>query len=355
MQPANCDILVGMQYGSEAKGLVAQTIADRYNLAVRIGGANAGHTVRWKDKNGQQEFKARHIPATVLNPDCHLALAAGALVTLDVLDEEIAHLKKLGIEVEHRLHIDSQATIVQHRHVASEHEKKEGSDMFDLIGSTREGVGPALAERVLRRGGVKLAASEPYLYRYLSPTPIAEMIRSNSKVLLEGAQGSLLSNLHGYYPYCTSRETNASGIAAEAGAPPHAIRHVIGVARTYPIRVAGRSGPTGGKETSWEALSAKLGTRVSEQTTVTKRIRRVFEFSTEDFKRACILNKPSILALTFLNYLNKDDFGKTKFEDLSKESRSFIADMESVAQCQVLIMSTSADTVIVRKELDSLL
>lgn len=367
----NTDLLVGMQYGSEAKGFVAQTLAHYYDWANRVGGTNAGHTVRWKEDGVEgptgvgssmmpdvkhkvvytREFKARHIPATFLNPNCQLSLSAGALINWEVLSAEIAELHKLGIEIEHRLHIDPQACVVQSRHIHAEETKQDGEDLNQLIGSTREGIGAALAERVLRRGGVKLAAHEPYLAPFIT-YPVAELMRGARHVLLEGSQGTLLDNLHGYYPYCTSRSTIASAIAAESGVAPHAIRNVIGVVRTYPIRVAGNSGPTGGKEITWESLSDKLGRNISEQTTVTKRTRRVFEFSMKDFKQACILNQPNILALTFLNYLDKADEGVTEWDKLSKASLSFINDLEVTANAPVMIASTSADTVIVREGLD---
>ena len=366
----NVDIVVGMQYGSEAKGLVCQTIAPFYNLAVRTGGANAGHTIRWPECFCQASFtpgieqlliqtgtmnifKARHIPSTILNPNCQLALSAGALINLDVLDEEIQYLKSVGIDIESRLHVDPNAGIVEKRHVADEHEKKGGVDLNEHQGSTREGIGAALIDRIGRRN-FKLAYMEPYLQKFVGGK-VCDLIRSSQKVLLEGSQGSLLSLYHGPWPYTTSRDVNASGIAAECGVPPHSIRNVIGVVRTYPIRVAGRSGPAGGREITWHDLSAKLGRPVEEKTTVTKRVRRIFEFSMDDFKYAVVLNRPNILACTFLNYINKDDEGIVEFDKLSKESRRFIDDIEAVAQCPILLMSTSADTVIVRGELNGYL
>jgi len=59
--------------------------------------------------------------------------------------------------------------------------------------------------------------------------------------------------------------------------------------------------------------------------------------------------------LTFLNYLSKEDEGVTDFDKLSKESRDFITEVETVAQAPVLVMSTSADTVVVRPELWAML
>lgn len=362
----NCDIVCGMQYGSEAKGLVVQTLAQYYDLAVRVGGPNAGHTVRrqyqTKDFDGNPEnavdqYKMRHIPATILNPDCDLALAAGSIINPQVLDEEVAMVAKLdqAPDIYKRLMIDPNALVIQPRHVLDEEIKKEGTDLFDLIGSTREGVGAALAERVLRRGGVKLASQEPYLRQYRQ-LDVSSQIRATKRVVIEGSQGSLLSNIHSpFYPYCTSRDTNASAIAAEAGVPPHAVRHVIGVMRTYPIRVAGRSGPTMGKETTWSDLSMKIGKHVSEQTTVTKRVRRVFEFSYDELRHACTLNSPTIMAVNFLNYLNGEDEAVTDFEKLSSQSRRFIANIEAITQAPVLIMSTSPDHVIVRPELEQML
>jgi len=358
----NVDVVIDGQYGSTGKGLICQTIADNYKLAVTCNAPNAGHTIRWDGSQnpegqwmGRKTFKARHVPSSVLNKDCKLAIGAGALIGMEVLEKELQELHSLGVEIEDRLYIDPHATMVQTRHVNAEHEKKEGSDMFDRIGSTREGCGPAWAERVLRRGGTQLAYMEPYLQRFISKEPVSHMIRSYDRVLLEGAQGTGLSNIHGIYPYTTFRDTTASGFASAAGVPPRAIRNVIMVIRTYPIRVAGMSGPTGGKELDWTYFSKRAGKEVSERTTVTNRVRRIFEFSMDDFKHAVILNGPNIIALNFLNYLDPSDEGKTDFDKLGSVSRKFIDDIEAVAQAPVLIMSTSADSVVVRPELQPML
>lgn len=352
----NVDIVVGMQYGSEAKGMVCQYLANYYNRAIRVGGSNAGHTIFLAVNDKTVEFKMRHIPATVLNKNCALGLAAGAIISPVVLEEELKMLAPYDLAVEDRLHIDPNALVIQNRHVAEEESKKEGSDMFDLIGSTREGVGAALAERVLRRGGVKLAYQEPYLKRFVDAVPIAASIDKDywngESVLLEGAQGCLLSNIHSpYYSYTTSRDTNASSIAAESGVPPHRIRNVIGVVRTYPIRVAGRSGPTGGREIEWVELSVRLGKKIEEFTTVTKRRRRIFEFSMSEFKYACLLNRPNILALTFANYLNPTDEGKTAFDELSVDTLKFIYDLEVNSGAKVLMVSTSNRTMAIHPSL----
>jgi adenylosuccinate synthase len=136
-----------------------------------------------------------------------------------------------------------------------------------------------------------------------------------------------------YYPYVTTRESTAAGIIAEAGIPPSAVRDVIGVFRTLPIRVGGNSGPTGARELDWPEVNERAGYEVEpERTTVTNRVRRIFEFSHVDFKHAVAVNAPTCLFMTFADYLAPGVAGKSSFIDMPDESaevvHSFVEEVE---------------------------
>ena len=107
---------------------------------------------------------------------------------------------------------------------------------------------------------VTRAKEVPELQPYIGDTVelMDSAMHDGKKILLEGTQGTQLSLHHGTYPYVTSRETTASGCAAEAGIAPNRIRKVLMVCRTYPIRVQGNSGPMQ-QEIDWETVSERSG------------------------------------------------------------------------------------------------
>jgi adenylosuccinate synthase len=134
------------------------------------------------------------------------------------------------------------------------------------------------------------------------------LLTSARSVLLEGTQGTGLSLTTGYFPYVTSRNTTVAGLCADAGIAPQRVDRTILVIRTFPIRVAGNSGPfaPGSFETSWEFLGVDPE---SQRTSVTKLIRRVASFSMQQVVEAVNLNGATEIALTFCDYLDPDGRG----------------------------------------------
>ena len=148
---------------------------------------------------------------------------------------------------------------------------------------------------------------------------------SCADILIEGTQGSALSLLHSHWPYCTSIDTNAAGIISEVGIAPSRVTDVLMVVRTYPIRVAGNSGPMK-NETTWEDISNNVGQHVEEKTTVTKKVRRVAEWDQELYEQSCILNEPTEIALMFADYIDPEVAGCTDIIEVLSSSilRDFI-------------------------------
>lgn len=330
-------VVVGGQFGSEAKGKVVDWLAPETDLAIRTGAPNAGHTVL--DDEGR-ETKFQTIPATVLrNPDCLLALGAGALIEPEILEREV---ELTGCR--DRLIVDPLAGIIEPRHRAAE------AELVRAIGSTGKGVGAATLDRIDRMDAdgdgddFKLARDffPEGLYRQETVSGIAaDMIDDGKQVLIEGTQGFGLSILHGHYPYVTSRDTTAAAFMAEAGVSPLAVKEIILVIRTFPIRVAGNSGPLP-NEISWDDLSRRVGKPLIEYTTVTKKVRRVAEFDLELVERAVMVNQPTQIALQFLNYLFPADEGKTRWDDLTREARTWITELEQALQTPVTLIGTAA-------------
>lgn len=319
-------VVVGGQFGSEAKGKVVAHLAAGADLAIRTGAPNAGHTVV---KDGRIH-RLQQVPAAFVNPDCRLAIGAGALIDPDLLAREVRELDVLG-----RLVVDEQAGLIEPHHAEAEDE------LVRQIGSTGKGCGAALADRVWRRG--RLARDAELGVELGNVSALAnDVLDEGGRVLLEGTQGYGLSLYHGHYPYVTSRDTTAAGFLAEAGLSPLSVTDVVLVVRTYPIRVAGPSGPLPG-EISWEELSRRAGRDLVEMTTVTKKVRRVAEFDLEIVKRAVRANRPTQIALMFLDYLFPEDAGKDDWDELSEPAHAYVLKLERSLGVPVTLVGTGPE------------
>lgn len=296
--------LVGGQYGSEGKGAIARHVADRYGVHVRVGSPNAGHTIHW---HGAKHVM-QSIPCGWINPEAKIVIGRGALLNMRLLMNELVHILQYYPDFMSRLYIDSCAGILDERF----HEQEGGIDgeMHRRIGSTGEGVGPARIARLERDPG-KFRLFEDVCDGYglseccVDDTPglIAGWQDAGEDVLIEGTQGSGLSLLHSHWPYCTSVDTNAAGMISEVGVAPSRLTDVLMVCRTFPIRVAGNSGPMEG-ETTWDEISERVGHPVVERTTVTHKVRRVAHWDPELFRQSELLNAPTEVALTFCDYVD---------------------------------------------------
>lgn len=335
------DVIIGGQFGSEGKGQIAAHIAPEYDALVRIGGPNAGHTVF--EKPAKDVFHL--LPSgTRRSPNAKLLLGPGTVLNLEKILEEIRYFE---IETG-RLIIDENATIIRQEDIDAEDKLKA------TIGSTAQGVGYATANNILSRlkGEDKHKAKNflKDLRPFLGNTAIEleKMYRHGSKILLEGTQGSGLSLHHGIYPYVTSRDTSVAGCLSEAGISPKRVRKIIMVTRTYPIRVGGTSGPFESKEIDMATVAERSGKDAeellrNEKTTTTKRNRRIAEFSWSLFRRACELNSPTDIALTFTDYISIKNEKARRYDSLTIETRQFIEEIERCSGVKVSLIGTTFD------------
>jgi adenylosuccinate synthase len=153
-------------------------------------------------------------------------------------------------------------------------------------------------------------------------------------ILIEGTQGSGLSLVHGPWPYVTSCDTNVAQMLVDTGLPPGALTETILVARTYPIRVAGHSGPMF-KEIDWGAIGVE-----PERTTVTDKIRRVGMWDEDLVKRAIAFNQPCSLAITFLDYLFPGCQGARERHELSEEETLWLMETEERLDTKIQFVGT---------------
>ncbi|RLG77545.1 MAG: adenylosuccinate synthetase, partial [Thermoprotei archaeon] len=256
-------IIVGGFFGDEGKGKVNAylALADKPTIAVRCGAVNAGHTVVYRGRS----WKLRIVPSAFVNPRTKLLVAPGALVRLDVLRKEV---EETGVK--NRLFLDKHTGIIEERHV--EYERRD-AHLSGKIGSTLQGVGAAMMDRVMRR----LRLVKDFAELREMTTDVAEEVHRammwGGDIVVEGTQGTFLSLYHGTYPYVTSRDTTASAFASEVGIGPKDVDEVIVVFKSFVTRVGG--GPLPGELGEEEARRRGL----VEYATVTGRPRRVAPFN----------------------------------------------------------------------------
>lgn len=342
------DVIIGGQYGSEGKGHVAAYLANEYDVLVRVGGPNAGHTV----SSPSGVYTYHQLPSGARDTDAQLLLGPGMTINVDDLLNEISDCKITP----DRLFIDPQAMVIEPSDLTNE------KTLVTHIASTGRGSGAAAARRILERGdkNIRLAKDipslEPYVgltepYRGSTVTQLEKAYRERRSILLEGTQGSGLSIFHGKYPYVTSRDTNVAGCLAEAGISPNRVRRTLMVIRLTPIRVGnpdGADGHTSGPlkhEIDFVTIANKAGIDpeellANEKTSTTKRDRRVGWFEWEQFRQACALNAPTDIVLTFSDYMHVENRKARRFEQLTEGTIKFIEELERVAQAPVSLINT---------------
>jgi len=337
-------VVVGGQYGSEGKGAISAYLSrqlGRGDVAIRVAGPNAGHTVY--DQLGRQ-YKLRQVPVAAVTSTCRLHIAAGSEIDMHVLDSEVTQLDADGYRVRERLQIHPSATIIEPHH--PQREQLDG--LPHAIGSTGKGIGAARADRIMRRA--KIAAQIPSVPGTLGwddhePFGVA----GDRHLLIEGTQGYGLGLHHDNYPAVTSSDCRAIDFMAMAGVSPWDTccdeLNIWVVARVYPIRVAGNSGPLRG-ETTWEALGLP-----EEHTTVTGRVRRVGEWDSRLVAGAVAANggSPGVkLALTMLDQKFPEVAGITDWERLCQhpDPLDFIYWVEDEVQAKIGLVGTGPRSVV---------
>jgi adenylosuccinate synthase len=331
-------VIVGAQWGDEGKGKIVDLLAESSDVVCRYqGGPNAGHTII---RDGET-FALHHVPSGILYPGRVCVIGAGCVVDPRLLVEEIDALEARGISTD-GLRLSGNAHLIMPWHVAIDSASEHRLGRLQ-IGTTRRGIGPAYADKVARLGirvqdildpkilrqkfETALAEKNVILERIhgvapLAPLELAEQmeayaarlrpyvadtsllvdsaLREGRRVLLEGAQGTLLDVDHGTYPFVTSSNPVAGAAATGIGIGPTRIDQVIGVAKAYVTRVGEGPFPTE-IEGSDQKRVRELG---SEYGTTTGRERRCGWLDLVGLRFAVRVNGITSLALTKLDVLS---------------------------------------------------
>jgi adenylosuccinate synthase len=334
-----CLVIVGAQWGDEGKGKLVDVLAERADLVVRYqGGANAGHTV----VIGDSQFILRQIPSGILHRQVTCVVGNGVVLEPETFFGELDQLAERGISTAGRIFVSDRAHLVLPYHKLLD----AASEKSQKLGTTGRGIGPAYEDKYGRRGirvtdlrhldcaralltdrvqranrllemmGAAEGASfdqHAALLERLAPRllPLAadtgllvhRAVREGKRVLLEGAQGSLLDVDHGTYPFVTSSNTTSGGAAVGAGIGPTLIHGVLGVVKAYTTRVGNGPLPTEAPSPHGERLR-ELG---GEFGAVTGRPRRCGWFDATVVRYAARVNGLTGLAVTKLDVLDGFD------------------------------------------------
>lgn len=326
---AKADVIVGIQWGDEGKGRVVDYYAKDYDLVARFGGGdNAGHSIIV----GDTKLALRIVPSGVLHDRPELFIGGGTVVSLSGLLGELDNLAKIGVDVS-RIKVSDRAHIVFPYH-AEQDKQNEAARGAGAIGTTGRGIGPAYVDKVARAGitfgdlrnrtsladkirsnlaGRSSPLSEEELVAQTLELAeralphvvdgvgyIHNALESGRRVLIEGAQGSLLDVGFGTYPFVTSSHTIAGGACIGLGIGPTAIERVVGVVKAYATRVGAGPFPSELHDAQGERLRQNGG----EFGTVTGRPRRCGWFDAVAARYAVRLNGLTSAVVTKLDVLS---------------------------------------------------
>ncbi|MBN2897338.1 MAG: adenylosuccinate synthase [Clostridia bacterium] len=331
-------VIVGSQWGDEGKGKVIDYLAAEADVVVRgQGGNNAGHTV----VVGDQKYALHLIPSGILYKDTVNVIGNGVVFDPEGFLNEIDGLEAKGVSTAN-IRVSDRAHVIfpYHKEIDRLSEESLGDAK---IGTTKKGIGPCYMDKVERTGiricdlideehfediaraqiekknaiiekiyggepldaDVIIAAYKGYAARvkpYVTDTSIVvyDAVKADKRVLLEGAQGSLLDVDLGTYPYVTSSHPISGGFAVGAGIGPNAIEEVLGITKAYTTRVG--MGPF------VTELDNEIGDRIRTQGhefgTTTGRARRCGWFDSVLVKYSARINGMTAMALMLVDVLS---------------------------------------------------
>ncbi len=332
-------VVIGAQWGDEGKGKIVDLLTERAAAVVRFqGGHNAGHTL----VIGGAKTVLSLIPSGILHAGVQCLIGNGVVLSLEALLKEADALVQKGVRVYDRLRISPNCALILPTHVALDRARERAKGV-NAIGTTGRGIGPAYEDKVARRAvrvadlfqrdrlaarlGEVLDFHNFVLSRYFSAETldfqrvlddllaqgeriqplvedVSERLRSEMQkggnVLFEGAQGALLDNDVGTYPFVTSSNTIAGAAAVGTGLGPRDIHKVLGIVKAYTTRVGAGPFPTELFDETGEHLS-RVG---HEFGAVTGRPRRCGWFDAVALRRAVLHNSLSSLGVTKLDVLD---------------------------------------------------
>lgn len=365
------NVIIGSQWGDEGKGKIVDLLSKDADVVARYqGGANAGHSIVLQ----REKYILHLIPSGILHPQTMCIIGNGVVVDPVVLLDEIKFLESKGVKVSGRLLISHRAHLIMPYHKLLD-QAQEDFPTEDKIGTTGRGIGPAYVDKV-NRTGIRVVDlldketltqkielninqknqilekiykrdrldAESITKEYLSfdkkideyITDISiymdQAIRDGKKILVEGAQGTLLDIDFGTYPYVTSSNPVSGGACTGLGIGPTRIDRVIGIIKAYTTRVGHGPFPTEFLKDMADQMR-ELG---EEYGATTGRPRRCGWFDAVIANYAVHINGLNCFALTKLDVLDTLSEIKicTHYRFGQKRITNFPAEQRILKQCQ---------------------
>jgi len=330
--------VIGAQWGDEGKGKIVDLLAETAKAVVRFsGGDNAGHTII----SPYGEFRLHLVPSGIFRPEVLCIVGNGVAINPAVLLEEIDDLQKHGVDTSHLL-ISDRAHLIMPYHILLDRLEEERRGQ-GALGTTRKGIGPVFADKIARLGirtcdllnkdqfrsrlSSVLEFKNAILTKIYNSPPLSledtceqycvygdrlapfiqdtgpvlhQMVSGKEKVLLEGAQGTMLDPDFGTYPFVTSSSPLAAGSSIGSGISIRQIDHVVGVFKAYTTRVGGGPMPTELKDETGDFIREQA----HEYGATTGRPRRCGWFDAVAGRFSALINGFNSLALTRLDVLD---------------------------------------------------
>lgn len=334
------DVILGLQWGDEGKGKIVDYFAPGYDVIARFqGGPNAGHTLYVGDK----KIVLHQIPSGIFHEDKTNLIGGGVVLDAVTLRRECENVAAFGVDYRKNMYISERTHLIlpTHRAIDKASELAKGNEK---IGSTLKGIGPAYMDKTGRNGlrvgnlldksftteYIKLrlkhqkildslnfhediSAWEEEFFdaiEFLRQFKIVngeyflnDKISKGSKVLAEGAQGSMLDVDFGTFPFVTSSNTISAGVCTGLGVAPQKIKEVFGVSKAYCTRVGSGPFPTELLDETGE-LIRKTG---NEFGSTTGRPRRCGWIDLVALQFACMVNGVTQIIMTKADILDNLD------------------------------------------------
>jgi len=332
------DVVLGSQWGDEGKGKLVDMLSQEYDVCARVaGGSNAGHTIVVEGK----KYKFHLLPSGILNEKATCIIGNGVVIHIPSFLNEMEGLTKSGIDCEGRILISDRAHIVFdfHQMVDGLNENKLGRNK---IGTTKKGIGPAYASKI-SRNGIRIGDLQNFEFfemrfreltaAYLRAHPgleidvegqleyyrsiagrVSDMTTdtieftndaydTGKKILIEGANATMLDIDFGTYPYVTSSNPPIGSVLTGLGVSPKKIHGIYGTTKAYCTRVGEGPFPTELERDLPGSIGEHLGVVGAEWGTTTGRSRRVGWLDIPQMRYSTLINGFTSLNLTKLDVL----------------------------------------------------
>ena len=362
-------VVLDSQAGSCGKGKFIGYLAgnDKANIAINNFMSNAGHTYV---TDGGEKIMTQHLPTSIINPDTSLVIGPGAAITPDILFKEIMNYADL---------LGNRRVIINPRAVVIKQEHRDTEKRVLRSGSTFKGCGASQADKVMRQAelfgswygrfsddkdagftSAEIEFIKEHIMVMDTMTYINDAIDDGKYVIVEGSQGCDLDINYGLdYPNTTSRQCHAGQLLADCGISPRLVSDIIMIMRPYPIRISNTTniqnedgstlvtssgGYDGAEEITWDIVKERCGAPVDmefgEMTTVTKKVRRVFEMNWDRLQYVSKLNRPTYIALNFVQYIDWNAYKCHDYSKLPQKVLDFIKQVENITSVKVGLIGT---------------